>query len=74
MKITIIACRAFSIEGYDGYGYDGFAEGGKIIKFTSPEKHEVQEGEISFNPKKCEEITLKAKIWDGKAKYQEATE
>lgn len=70
-KITIVGRRAFEFEGYTGYGYDGFGEDGKIYKFTSPRMHEIQEGEISFNPDRCEEIKLRVKIWDGKAKYQE---
>lgn len=71
MKITLIQKREWKNNGYEGLGYAGFKEGGGVIQFTSSFDHEIFVGETGFNPKKCEEISLNAKIWDEKVKYVE---
>lgn len=71
MKITLIQKREWQNNGYQGFGYAGFKEGGGVIQFTSSIEHDFFPGETAFNSKKCEEISLNAKIWDEKVKYVE---
>jgi len=72
-KITLIQKRRWNNNGYEGFGYAGFKEGGGVIQFTSQSKteHNIYPEEIGFNPSKCEDIDLKVKIWDNNVKYSE---
>jgi len=77
MKITLIQKRAWKNNGYSGIGYAGFTESGDIIEFNSNNPgaidHEVFPSATSFDPRRCEDIALGVKVYQGKVTRRELT-
>lgn len=73
-------CTPYKLENngteYEGYVCNGFCEKSEafpkgIVRFSSPNEHIPVENAMGFDPKNCEEIELRAKIFGEKVTYKE---
>lgn len=78
MKIFLVGRQEWkrkddrSGEIIEGLSYIGFTPGNKAMKFTSLEEYVVYPGEVEFDAKRAQEVSLLTKLFGGEVKYQDA--